>query len=156
MYAKLGLNCAKLERVVINDGINVCTVCKGIRFHYTDIDSFSIILSVYPTDTCQIVIGCSNNPILLNFEGVNKLAITLCRIEERLSNLCFSSSIHILNYNDWIITLWHIGKDSISEYSGKMFHCAWSLSEKLILRIYSKTIEKKKKIVRITPSARIV
>ncbi|MGI0051747.1 MAG: hypothetical protein ACRD8K_08420, partial [Nitrososphaeraceae archaeon] len=106
---------------------------KGIRFHYTDIDRFSIILSVYPTDTCQIVIGCSNNPILLNFEGVNKLAITLCRIEERLSNLCFSSSIHIPNYNDWIITLWHLGKDSISEYSGKTFHCEWSLAEKLIL-----------------------
>ena len=61
---------------------------KGIRFPYTNIDNFTIIISVYPTDTCQIVIGCSENPILLNFEGVNKLTTTLCRIEERLSYLC--------------------------------------------------------------------
>ena len=40
---------------------------KGIRIPYIDIDRFSIILSVYPIDTCQIVIGCSENPIMLNF-----------------------------------------------------------------------------------------
>ena len=50
------------------------------------------------------------------------------------------------NYKYWIITLWHIGKDSISEYSGEMFHCEWGLAEKMILRIYSKTIENKKKV----------
>ena len=49
-------------------------------------------------------------------------------------------------YNDWTITLWHIGKDSISEYSGKLFHCEWNMAEQMILRIYSKTIEKKKRI----------
>jgi len=117
---------------------------KGIRFPYVDIDKFSIILSVYPIDTCQIVIGCSENPILLNFEGVNKLTTTLCRIEERLSNLCVKSSINVPKYNDWTITLWHIGKDSISEYSGKMFHCEWNLAEQMILRIYTKTIENNK------------
>ena len=85
---------------------------KGIRFPYTNINNFTIIITVYPTDTCQIVIGCSENPILLNFEGVNKLTTTLCRIEERLSYLCSGSSIKIPNYKYWIITLWHIGKDS--------------------------------------------
>lgn len=119
---------------------------KGIRFPYTNIDNFTIIISVYPTDTCQIVIGCSENPILLNFEGLNKLTTTLCRIEERLSYLCSGSSIKIPNYKYWIITLWHIGKDSISEYSKEMFHCEWNLTEHIILRIYSKTIERKNKI----------
>ena len=61
---------------------------KGIKFNYCDIDKFSIILSVYPTDTCQIVIGCSDNPILLNFECLSRLTTILCRIEERLSYLC--------------------------------------------------------------------
>ena len=119
---------------------------KGIRFPYTNINIFTIIITVYPTDTCQIVIGCSENPILLNFEGVNKLTTTLCRIEERLSYLCSGSSIKIPNYKYWIITLWHIGKDSISEYSKEMFHCEWNLTEQIILRIYSKTIERKNKI----------
>lgn len=117
---------------------------KGIRFLYTDIDKFSIILSVYPNNTCHIVIGCSENPIPLNFEGANKLATTLCRIEERLSQLCVKSSIQIPNYKYWIITLWHIAKDSLTEYSDQMFHCEWSLAEQMILRIYAKTIGKNK------------
>ena len=116
---------------------------KGIQFLYTDFDKFTVIISVYPTDTCKIVIGCSENPILLNFEGVNKLTTILCRIEERLSNLYVRSSITMPKYNYWLITLWHIGKDSISEYSGEMFHCEWNLAEQMILRIYSKTIGKK-------------
>lgn len=119
---------------------------KGIHVTYFNIDKFTIIISVYPTDTCKIVIGCSDNPILLNYEGVNKLATILCRIEERLSHLSINSSIKIPNYLYWIITLWHIGKDSISEYSGKMFHCEWKLAEQIILRIYSKTIEKNNKV----------
>lgn len=119
---------------------------KGLRFPYTNIDNFTIIISVYPTDTCQIVIGCSENPIPLNFEGVNRLTTTLCRIEERLSNLSNNFSITIPYYKYWIITLWHIGKDSITEYSGKMFHCEWNLAEQMILRIYSKTIGKKNKV----------
>jgi hypothetical protein len=125
---------------------------KGIKFSYYDINKFSIIISIYPTDTCQIVIGCSDVPILLDYFGVNRLATALCRIEERLSSLCIDSSkssIKIPDYKYWIITLWHIGRDSISEYSGPMFHCEWSLAENLILRIYSKTIEKNNKIVRI-------
>ena len=67
-------------------------------------------------------------------------------MEERLSYLCLKSSINIPKYNYWIITLWHIGKDSISEYSREMFHCEWNLAEQMILRIYSKTIEKKNKV----------
>ncbi len=58
------------------------------------------------------------------------------------------SSIKVPDYKNWIITLWHIGKDSISEYSGRMFHCEWNLTENIILRIYSKTIEKNKNKVR--------
>ena len=122
---------------------------KGIKFNYCDIDKFIIIISVYPTDTCKIVIGCSENPILLDFVGINRLTTALCRIEERLSNLCINSSrssLIVPDYKSWIITLWHIGKDSISEYSKEMFHCVWNLAENIILRIYSKTIENKQRV----------
>ena len=33
------------------------------------------------------------------------------------------------------ITLWHIGRDALSEYSREMFHCKWDIAEKIILRI---------------------
>ena len=107
-------------------------------------------ITFYPNNTCNISIACSNDPILLNFVGVNKLATILCRIEERLSHLCInSSSIQVPNYNSWIITLWHMGRDSISEYSGEKFHCQWNIAEQIILRIYSKTLENKTNKVRI-------
>ena len=60
--------------------------------------------------------------------------------------MCSGSSIKVPNYKYWLITLWHIGKDSLSEYSKEMFHCEWNIGEQMILRIYSKTIEKKKKV----------
>lgn len=148
IFKAQGIYTALLNNTELKKEIN--PINKGMRFFYINIEKFSIILSVYPRDTCQIVIGCSENPILLNFEGMNKLTTTLCRLEERLSSLCNKSSINIPKYKDWIITLWHIGKDSISEYSGQMFHCEWNLVEQMILRIYTKTIENKKNnIVRI-------
>ena len=140
IFKRQGIYNVLLNNSELNKEINQYN--KGIRFPYVDIDKFSIILSVYPKDTCQIVIGCSENPIPLNFEGLNKLTTTLCRIEERLSNFCNRSSIHIPNYKDWTITLWHIGKDSISEYAGQMFHCEWSVAEQMILRTYTKIIGK--------------
>jgi hypothetical protein len=122
---------------------------KEIFFTYPDIDKFSIIITIYPTDTCTIVVGCSEAPILLDFVGINRLTIALCRIEERLSQLLISSSMELPNYKDWTITLWHMGKDSISEYSKEMFHCKWELGEKIAIRIYSKEFQDKKRKVRI-------
>ena len=122
---------------------------KGISFTYSDIDKFLIIITIYPTDTCTVVIGCSENPILLDFEGINRLTIAICRVEERLLQLLINSSITFPNYKDWTITLWHIGKDSLSEYSKEMFHCKWDLAEKMILRIYSKELQIGKNKVRI-------
>jgi hypothetical protein len=122
---------------------------KGLSFIYSDIDKFIIIITIYPNDTCTIIFGCSEAPIILDFEGINRLTIALCRIEERLSQLLINSSIKLPNYKNWTITLWHIGKDSISEYSKEMFHCEWELAEKIAIRIYSKEFQDKKRKIRI-------
>jgi hypothetical protein len=119
---------------------------KGISFTYSDIDKFLIIITVYPNDTCTVVIGCSENPISLDFEGINRLSVALGRVEEKLLQLLINSSINLPHYKDWIITLWHIGKDSLSEYSKEMFHCKWDLAEKIVLRIYTKELRNKKKV----------
>jgi len=42
-------------------------------------------------------------------------------------------------------TLWHLGRDSLSEYSREMFHCKWDIAEKMTLRIYSKELTNGKK-----------
>ena len=122
---------------------------KGITFTYSDIDKFLIIITIYPSNTCTIVIGCSENPIPLDFEGIKRLSVALGRVEDRLSQLLVNSSLNLPSYDDWIITLWHMGKDSLSEYSKEMFHCKWDLAEKIALRIYRKELESGKKKVRI-------
>jgi hypothetical protein len=118
---------------------------KGISFTYF-IDQFTIIITVYPNDSCTVVIGCSENPVSLDFEGINRLSVVLCRIEEKLSKLLINSKVTLPTYKDWTITLWHIGKDSLSEYSKEMFHCKWDLAEKIALRIYEKELMNKKKV----------
>jgi hypothetical protein len=120
---------------------------KGISFTYF-IGQFTIIITLYPNDTCTVVIGCSENPVPLDFEGVSKLSIALCRIEEKISRLLNNSSVNLPSYTNWTITLWHIGKDSLAEYSKEMFHCKWDLAEKIALRIYSKELQTGKKKVR--------
>jgi len=120
---------------------------KGIHFTYF-IDQFTIIITIYPNDTCTVVSGCSENPVTLDLEGVSKLSIALCRIEEKISRLLNNSLVNLPSYKNWTITLWHIGKDSLSEYSKEMFHCKWDLAEKIALRIYSKEVQTGKKKVR--------
>jgi hypothetical protein len=123
---------------------------KGISFTYSDIDKFLIIITIYPNDTCTIVLGCTESPVPLDFEGINRLSVVLCRTEEKLSKVLINSKVTLPTYKDWTITLWHIGKDSLSEYSKEMFHCKWDLAEKIALRIYSKELQKSKnKKVRI-------
>ena len=50
---------------------------KGLSFHYFDIDTFTIIITIYPNDTCTVVIGCSENPAPLDFEGIKRLSVAL-------------------------------------------------------------------------------
>jgi hypothetical protein len=57
--------------------------------------------------------------------------------------------IVVPSHKNRIITLWHIGRDSLSEYSKDMFHCKWDIAEKIILRIYSKELTNGKKKIRI-------
>jgi len=121
---------------------------KGITFTYSDIDKFLIIITIYP-NTCTIVIGCSENPIPLDFEGIKRLSVALGRVEDRLLQLLINSPITLPHYEDWIITLWHMGKDSLSEYSKEMFHCKWDLGEKIALRIYSKELQRGNNKIRI-------
>ena len=104
---------------------------KGITITYYDIDKFT----VNKNDTVTVVIGCSENPVVLDFNGINRLSNALTRIEERLHNLiviCDVAStdsnnnpdkIIIPSHKNWIITLWHLGRDSLSEYSKEIFHC---------------------------------
>jgi len=132
---------------------------KGITIPYFDIDEFTVIITVYKNNTITVVLGCSENPVTLDFNGINRLTTALTRIEERLSNLIIPFEFHlnrlhkdkiiIPSHRSWTITLWHLGRDSLSEYSKERFHCKWDIAEKIALRIYIKELTSGKKKVRI-------
>lgn len=134
---------------------------QGISFGYYRIEKYlAIRVRVQDTDTVNVIVKCSSNPIILNFDGVMRLTEALTRVEERLSavlndpgNKTFNaeynpSEIKIPNKDDWKIVLWHFNRDSLVEYSEEKFHCTWHLAKNLFLRIYSKELSNRN-IIRV-------
>jgi hypothetical protein len=135
---------------------------KAITFGYYPIERyFSIRVRVQHTDTVNVIIVCSKNPVVCDDDGIIRLSDALTRIEERLSavvndqnNKTFNaeynpSEIKIPNKDDWIITLWHLHRDSYEEYSGEKFQCSWKVAKNLFLRIYSKELKLNRNIIRV-------
>lgn len=114
------------------------------------IEKYTIIVNVYTTDTVKVTIGCSENPINLDCSGIIHFTSILTRIEERLQNdidsYCETPKYNLPSFMDWTIGPWHIGRDTMTEYAGPMFHCKWDLVEKITLRIYAKKINNHKRI----------
>ena len=121
---------------------------KSIKFKTYFFERCTIIVSIYTTDTVKVIIGCSENPITLDYNGILLFTSLLTRIEERLQHDIESYDgtgiIALPSFKEWKIVLWHIGRDSLTEYSKEMFHCKWDLVEKIAMRIYSKQIHKHK------------
>lgn len=135
---------------------------KAISFGYYPIERYlSIRVFVQDTDTVNVIVKCSNNPIICDFDGIMRLGDALTRIEERLSavvndpsNATFnaeynSSNIKISTKDDWAITLWHLHRDSYEEYSGEKFQCCWKIAKNLFIRIYSKELKLNRNIIRV-------
>ena len=82
-----------------------------------------------------------------------RLTEALTRVEERLAailndpinkthNLEYNpSEIKIPNKDDWKIVLWHLNRDSATEFSGEKFHCSWKVAKNLFIRVYSKELK---------------
>ena len=134
---------------------------KAIAFGYYPIERYlSIQVMVQHTDTVNVIVGCSNNPIIGDY-GIMRLSDALTRIEERLeavvndsNNKTFNaeynpSEIKIPNKDDCIITLWHLSRDSYEEYSGEKFQCSWRIAKNLFIRIYSKELKLNRNIIRL-------
>ena len=123
---------------------------ESIAFKTYFIEKYTIIVNVYTTDTVKVTIGCSENPITLDCSGIIHFTSILTRIEERLHNdidsYCETQKHNLPSFMDWTIVLWHIGRDTMTEYAGSMFHCKWDLVEKITVRIYAKKINNHKRI----------
>ena len=136
-----------------------------ISFGYYPIERYlAVKVIVHRTDTVNVIVKCSTNPIVLDFDGIMRLTEALTRVEERIASVLNDernktynaefnpSTIKIPNKDDWIITLWHLNRDSYEEYSGEKFHCSWKRAKNIFIRIYSKELKlnrNKKNIIRL-------
>jgi hypothetical protein len=98
------------------------------------------------TDTVSLIVGCSLHPVAVDVNGVVRLSNALTRVEERLLRyiesrpLSLSSSSSIPDHYAWIVTMWHFGSDSPSEYTGEKFEATWEDGQNALFRIYTKDL----------------
>jgi len=82
---------------------------------------------IHHSDTVSVIVACSMKPVVVDHEGLIRLSNLLTSVEERLlalvtgcvHTLPLLSQIHIPNHNSLIVTVWHFGTDSLSEYAGR-------------------------------------
>lgn len=131
--------------------------------------------TIHRTDTVSIMLGCSLNPISLDFKGIIRLTNALSIVEERIARLvegsrniagfdvidanigfdCSSSNrsnylgIVIPSLSEWIVTMWHFGADALTEYSGEKFSVTWETAEDVLIRAYSKIMNDDRTRIRL-------
>ena len=104
---------------------------------------------VHYSDTVSVIVACSMKPVVVDHEGLIRLSNILTSVEERLlasvtgcaHTMSPLPQIHIPNHNSWIVTMWHFGTDSLSEYAGEKFEMTWEDGEHALLRIYAKDMK---------------
>jgi len=113
--------------------------------------NLAIKTTIHHTDTVSVIVACSLSPVAVDVHGVVRLSNALTRVEERLLRyiecaprlLSLSSSAvssPIPDHDSWIVTMWHFGYDSPTEYVGKEFEVAWEDGQNALFRIYTKDL----------------
>ena len=104
---------------------------------------------VHHSDTVSVIVSCSMKPVVVDHEGLIR-SVKYTDISRRetvsISNRLRAyntpiAQILIPNHNSWIVTMWHFGTDSLSEYAGEKFEMTWEDGEHALLRIYSKDMK---------------
>jgi hypothetical protein len=130
-------------------------VSKDIQLRRWEFNGLVIRAVIHQTDTVSIMVACSDTPIPIDLPGIILLSESLARVEERINYLIKSVNVRscgtykIPNYRQWVVTMWHFGRDGLIEYGGEKFHAAWEIPENILLRAYSKEMRDKKMRVRI-------
>ncbi len=126
---------------------------KDIMLVPISVDNLKIQTTIHHTDTVSVIVGCSSYPVVLeDVHGIIRLSNALTRVEERISRVldeCGENlpegykKIPIPNNESWLITLWHLGRDNLVEFSGKCFLLTWAQGREALYRIYTKDLHGK-------------
>jgi len=110
------------------------------------IRDLDIMVTVQPTDTVSIVIGCSFCPVAVDTYGVVRLSEALAIVRERLSKLieeCNNNdngkaSPSIPDHMTWTVTMWHFGADALITFEGEKFSTSWEVGQHALITAYAK------------------
>ena len=103
---------------------------------------------IHQTDVVSVIIGCSLQPIPLDFNGIIRFFNLLVLIQAKLETLLNAddTSYLIPNYKQWIITMWHFGRDALIEYTGEKFSITIEQAQRILTRVYVKDSNGKNRI----------
>lgn len=109
-------------------------------------------ITINKNDTVTVIIGCSLEPIPLDYNGIIRFFTILGRSEGFLEGLMVMLNHYKLDqnqsipqYSKWIITRWDFGRDALQTYRGKNYEITVESAEYTFARIYTKDFGKYKK-----------
>ena len=135
-------------------------ISKDILIPTYNIDNILVRVTVHKTDTISVSLACSLTPVSDDISGIISFSNALVRVEERVSALLVRScnplalgatmdQLWIPDHKTWIVTMWHFGADSLTEYSGEKFQVSWEVGRNTLVRAYTKIMNDKKTRIRL-------
>lgn len=141
------------EALAINSTFPQEDYSGDIRLPLWNVDNATVQVRIHRTNTVSVILACSQEPFLLDYSGILAFFTTLGRVHGFLSAmmLCIYSQDVINNHcipslSDWLVTMWHFGRDSLIEYSGGA-HVTIERAQNILERLYPK-VKKGKHILR--------
>ena len=125
-----------------------------IRLPCWKLDNATIQIRIHKTNTISTIVACSLEPFPLDFSGIVAFFSTLGHVRGGLVwtlMSIYNQDIVKINkmipsLSDWIIRMWHFGRDSLIEYSGKDVHDTVERARYVLERIYPKNIKGKHRL----------
>lgn len=105
-------------------------------------------VTIHHSNTVSVAISCSFRPIAVDIPDILPLCESLTRTEIHLASVvddyCNKYSLHkvpIPRYTGWIVTMWHFGVDTITEFTGKEFEVTFGDGISDLYRVYTKRMK---------------
>lgn len=140
------------KNLSINPNFHINKRSQDIAVPTWSKDNALVRVIVHKTDTISVIIGCSQQPIPLEYNGIIRFLNLLVRVEERLQTIldnCLintSESKTIPDYKSWIVTMWHFGRDSLFQYTNEKSCITMGTTQHMLARLYVKESNGKNKV----------
>jgi len=110
-------------------------------------------ITINKNDTVTVIIGCSLDPIPLEYGGIIRFFTILASSEALLQGLNIMNHNYELvqnqsipSYEKWIITRWDFGRDALVSYKGPKYEITVEKAQHIFVRIYVKDFARNKRL----------